>query len=50
MNISNKNNLENLYNKIKIILETKENVKYNINTNLLVDKLIFDMEGGIKNG
>lgn len=49
-NISNKNNLENLYNKIKIILETKENVKYNINTNLLVDKLIIDMEGGIKNG
>lgn len=46
-NISNINTIENLTHKIKIIIDAKDNVKYNINNNLLIDKLIIEMTGGV---
>lgn len=46
-NISNTNTIENLTHKIKIIIDAKDNVKYNINNNLLIDKLIIEMTGGV---
>ena len=46
--ISKNNNLQTLSNKLKIISEFKEKIKYNANTNLLMDKLIITLEGGIK--
>ncbi len=46
--ISKNNNLQTLSNKLKIISEFKEKIKYNANTNLLMDKLMITLEGGIK--
>lgn len=48
--IAGMNTLYDLYNKIEIILKAKENIKYNINNNLLIDKLLMDMEEGQVNG
>ena len=45
--ITDNNSVDNLCNKLKIIINTKQNIKYNANTNLLLDKLIIDLEGGI---
>jgi len=45
--IKEKNNIENLYNKINIISQKKNYIKNNANTKLLMDKLIIDLEGGI---
>lgn len=45
--ISNINTIEKLTNKIEIIINAKNHVKYNINSNLLIDKLIIDMNGGV---
>lgn len=39
------NSQNQIINKIKKILLLKEKIKYNINLNLLIDKLILDMEG-----
>lgn len=46
-NIANTNTIENLTHKIEIIIDAKDNVKYNINNNLLIDKLIIEMTGGV---
>lgn len=45
--IENLNTVKQLCNKINTLVKTKENIKYNANTNLLIDKLIIDLEGGI---
>jgi len=42
--IINKNNINDLLNKINIVLELKDLIKYNINTSLLMDKLILELE------
>lgn len=44
--VTNCNNQNEIIKKIKKIVFLKEKIKYNINLNLLVDKLVFDMESG----
>ena len=46
-NIAAKNTIEEIKRKIITITEMKERIKYNCNTNLLMDKLIIELEGGI---
>lgn len=46
-NIIENNTTRQLCKKINILLKAKENIKYNANINLLIDKLIIDLEGGI---
>jgi len=45
--IISKNKVEEICNKINIFMEFKQKIKYNANTNLLMDKLIITLEGGI---
>ena len=45
--ISQNNTKEQITKKILIINELKEKIKFNANTNLLMDKLIIELEGGI---
>lgn len=45
--IANLNDISNLQKKIKCIIDAKENLKINANMNLLIDKLIIDLEGDI---
>lgn len=45
--LSQSNTIDTVCNKLKIILETKENIKTNTNSSLLMDKLIIRLEGGI---
>lgn len=47
--IIKKNNLNNLTHKVNVLLKNKDYIRYNVNTNLLVDKLILELEEG-KNG
>ena len=42
--ITNKNNINQLIDKINIVLELKDLIKYNINISLLMDKLILRLE------
>lgn len=42
--IKEKNNIQSIATKIKKITNLKEQIKYNINTNLLIDKLIITLE------
>ncbi|MDD2496208.1 MAG: hypothetical protein PHE29_13585 [Tissierellia bacterium] len=44
--IANNNNIKKIIYKLQKILAAKEKIKYNINLNLLVDKLIIEMESG----
>lgn len=46
-NIIEKNDTKKLCYKLNTIMNKKQNIKYNANTNLLMDKLIIDLEGGI---
>lgn len=46
-NIINNNTINELCNKINILSKNKQNIKYNANTNLLMDKLIIELEGGL---
>jgi len=48
-NIIQKNDMNTLIYKMNVILKLKDLIKYNINTNLLMDKLILELEEG-KNG
>lgn len=41
------NKTDDLYDKIKIINQKKQNIKNNANIKLIMDKLIIDLEGGI---
>ena len=43
--ISIKSNIVNISKKINIIIDLKEKIKYNINSNLLMDKLLISFEG-----
>ena len=45
--IAEKNSQDEICQKINKIVELKDLIKYNINTNLLMDKLIINLEGGI---
>jgi DNA polymerase-3 subunit delta' len=45
--ISNHNTINEICQKINIIIKLSDNIKYNANTNLLMDKLIISLEGGI---
>lgn len=42
--VSNKNNLNNILKKIDIIIKKQKLIRNNINTNMLIDSLIIDME------
>ena len=41
------NKINDLCNKINLIAKQKQNIKYNANINLLMDKLIIELEGGL---
>ena len=43
------NNLEDILRKIDLLLNAKDSIKFNVNSNLLVDSIILSI-GGIKNG
>ena len=45
--IAQKNSKEEICQKINKLVELKDLIKYNINTNLLMDKLIISLEGVI---
>jgi len=49
LDISLNNSLEMVLEKINILLEYKDSIKFNVNSNLLMDSLIISI-GGIKNG
>lgn len=50
VNISNQNTISNLNKKIQILLKTKDKINYNINSQLLMDKLIIELERCDQNG
>ena len=45
--IAHNNEIETLQNKINYIMNSKKALKINANTNLLIDKLIIDLEGDV---
>ncbi len=45
--ISQNNTIEQITNKLLTLNNLKEKIKFNANTNLLMDKLIIELEGGI---
>ena len=45
--IAKKNDLKKLCKKINVVIKQKQNIRYNANINLLMDKLIIDLEGEI---
>ena len=47
--ISTKNKLENIIKKINILLDAKDSIKFNVNSNLLMDSVIISM-GGVTDG
>ncbi len=42
--LSKKNTISQICKKIQVLLKTKENIKYNANINLLIDRMIIDLE------
>lgn len=42
--LSKKNTIFQICKKIQVLLKTKENIKYNANVNLLIDRMIIDLE------
>lgn len=44
--VSNRNNIDQIINKIEIIMALKKKIKVNANNNLLIDKLILKLVGG----
>ena len=47
--MSVKNSLDDILNKINILVEYKDSIKFNVNSNLLMDSLIISI-GGVNNG
>lgn len=45
-NVSSRNDVQTIIYKLQKILSSKEKIKYNINTDLLIDKLLIDMGSG----
>lgn len=43
------NSIDELMNKISVIIDLRKKIKFNINNNLLMDKLIISLEGCVKN-
>lgn len=43
------NSMDELINKINVIIDLRKKIKFNINSNLLMDKLIISLEGCVKN-
>ena len=43
--IAHSNTINQIISKINFLLEAKNNIKFNANINLLIDKLIIDMDG-----
>lgn len=46
--VARANNNEKIIKKLQKIIFAKDKIKYNVNANLLMDKLIIEMEGGVK--
>ena len=46
--IANKNTVDNLVNKITVINEHRTYLEYNANLNLLMDKIIIELESGVR--
>lgn len=44
-NVEQKNNLNEITDKINVIMDLREKIKFNVNSNLLMDKLIIQLEG-----
>ncbi|MBQ2946996.1 MAG: hypothetical protein IJE04_04005 [Bacilli bacterium] len=42
-NLEEKNNLDEITNKINVIMDLREKIKFNVNNNLLMDKLIIQL-------
>ena len=47
-NITSNNTINTISTKISILTDFKEQIKYNANSNLLMDKLIITLEGGVQ--
>ena len=47
--MSSMNSLDDILNKINILVEYKDSIKFNVNSNLLMDSLIISI-GGINDG
>lgn len=47
-NISEKNTVDNLLNKINKLNENRKNIEYNANLSLLIDRIIIELEEGVK--
>jgi len=43
--VANNNTIDQIINKLDVIINCESLVKYNLNTGLLVDRMIIDMEG-----
>ena len=43
--IAKKNKIDVIISKINVIMNLKEKIKFNINNNLLMDKLLIELEG-----
>ena len=48
--IAEKNNIDTIISKINVIMNLKEKIKFNANSNLLMDKLLIDLESCVDNG
>lgn len=49
VNVVKENTIKQLYSKINVVMETIDKVNYNINNNLLIDKMILELERCDKN-
>ena len=47
--LSSKNKINDLLNKINLLVDYKDSIKYNVNSNLLMDSVIISI-GGVNNG
>ena len=45
LDISSNNSIDLLMFKINVIMNLREKIKFNVNSNLLMDKLIIELEG-----
>ena len=43
--LSKKNKIDDITRKINVIIDLREKIKFNINQNMLMDKLIIELEG-----
>lgn len=44
--ISSENTIKDLCRKLNIVIKLKETIKYNVNLNLIMDRLIIELDGG----